>query len=118
MKHYTHKLLHKKIYGVVGPIVGVSGLLVGLAQKRKINAASFLAETYGHPMYLGVKGAREITKILDDIFGLGVTIDKLEKEIDDIESELLKRTKNLEDVSKQTALHKLKGKIGEQSYIG
>ncbi|HLC95910.1 MAG TPA: PAC2 family protein [Candidatus Nanoarchaeia archaeon] len=118
LKHYTHKLLHKKIYGVVGPIVGVSGLLVGLAQKRKINAASFLAETYGHPMYLGVKGAREITKILDDIFGLGVTIDKLEKEIDDIESELLKRTKNLEDVSKQTALHKLKGKIGEQSYIG
>ena len=34
--------LNEKIYGVVGPIVGVSGLLLGLAEKRNIPAIAFL----------------------------------------------------------------------------
>src|SRR3989338_7738507 len=36
-----------KLYNVVGPIMGVSGLMLGLAGKRNIPAVSFLAETYG-----------------------------------------------------------------------
>ena len=55
---------NEKLYGVVGPIVGVSGLLLGLATDKNIRAVSFLAETYGHPMYLGIKGAREVLRIL------------------------------------------------------
>jgi len=110
---------NEKIYGVVGPIVGVSGLLLGLAGKKKIKAISFLAETYGHPMYLGIKGAREILKILNKKLSLGININKLEKEIEEIEAEIMKRTEELSDVSRQTALRKLKGKLGsETSYIG
>jgi len=110
---------NEKLYGVVGPIVGVSGLLLGLAAKRKIKAVSFLAETYGHPMYLGIKGAREILKILNKKLKLGVKVERLDKEIKEIESEIMKRTEELSKVSKQTALRKLKGKIGDDiSYIG
>ncbi|MBU1704572.1 MAG: PAC2 family protein, partial [Nanoarchaeota archaeon] len=107
IKRYKDKDLNEKIYGVVGPIVGVSGLLVGLAAQRKIDAMAVLAETYAHPLYLGVKGSREILKFLNRKFKLDVDVDKLEKEVEDIEAELIKRTKDLEDVSKQTALKKL-----------
>ena len=112
--------VHEKLHGVVGPIVGVSGLLLGLAEKRKIPSIAFLAETYGHPMYLGVKGAREILKILDKKLGLKIKLKDLDKEIKELEKELMKRTEDLSEVSKQTAIKKLKGKLGEEetSYIG
>lgn len=112
--------LKDDLYGVVGPIVGVSGLLLGLGEKRKIPAISMLAETYGHPMYLGVKGAREILKILDKKLGLDIKLKELEKEIKELEKEMIKRTEELSEVSKQTAIKKLKGRLGEEetSYIG
>jgi len=110
---------NENLYGVVGPIVGVTGLLIGLAHKRNIGAISFLAETYAHPMYLGVKGAREILNILNKRFSLGIDLNEINKEIDQLETELLKRTKEINDVSKQTAIKKLKGKIkSDVDYIG
>tara|TARA_Y100000310_G_C20668795_1_gene809115 strand:+ start:1857 stop:2651 length:795 start_codon:yes stop_codon:yes gene_type:complete len=110
---------NESLYGIVGPIVGVTGLLVGLAERRKIGAISFLAETYSHPMYLGVKGAREILKILERRFKLGIDLNEIDKEIDQLESDLLKRTKEINDVTKQTAIKKLKGKFkGDVDYIG
>lgn len=109
----------EKLYGIVGPIVGVSGLLLGLATNKNIKAASFLAETYGHPMYLGIKGSKEILKILNKKLKLGVKIDRLDKEIKEIESEIIKRTEELSEITRQTAFRKLKGKIGKDtSYIG
>jgi len=110
--------VNDKLYGVVGPIVGVSGLLLGLSQKRKIQAISFLAETYGHPLYLGIKGACEILKVLNDALLLKLDVTKLKKEVDEIESEMVKRTKEFAEVSKQTAIKKLKGKFKEMDYIG
>ncbi|MFH1828729.1 MAG: PAC2 family protein, partial [Nanoarchaeota archaeon] len=119
IKRYRDPLVEEKLFGVVGPIVGVSGLLLGLATKRKIDAIAFLAETYGHPMYLGVKGARETLKLLNKKLGLKLNLSKLEKEMKDIESEIMKRSKPLTEVSKQSAIRKLKSKIGEEvDYIG
>jgi uncharacterized protein (TIGR00162 family) len=110
---------NEKLYGVVGPIVGVTGLLVGLAPKRKMQAIAFLAETYGHPMYLGIKGAREMLKVLDKNLKLKIDLKKLDEEIKEVESEIIKRSGELAKVSKQTALKKLQRKIGkETSYIG
>ena len=112
--------VNEELHGIVGPIVGVSGLLLGLAARRNIPAIAFLAETYGHPMFLGVKGAREILKILNKKLKLDIKLKELDKEIKELETELMKRTENLSEVSKQTAIKKLKGKIGgeETSYIG
>jgi uncharacterized protein (TIGR00162 family) len=111
--------MDSKLYGIVGPIVGVSGLLLGLAAKRNINAVSLLAETYGHPMYLGVKGAREIIKVLNKKLDLKIKLSKLDKEIEDMEFEMMKKTDDLNQVSKQTALKKIKGKfVKDVNYIG
>lgn len=119
IERYKSDLVSNNLYGVVGPIVGVSGLLLGLASRRHMEAISFLAETYGHPMYLGIKGAKEILKILDKQLNLRLDINKLDKEIKDIEDELMKKTEQLSEVSKAIALKKLQKKIGSDiEYIG
>ena len=72
--------IESNIYGVVGPIVGVSGLLLGLSKPDKLQAISLLAETYGNPMYLGIRGARELVNILNIKLGLGIDIGKLDRD--------------------------------------
>ncbi len=109
--------LNDKIYGVVGPIIGVSGLLLGLAEKRKISAIALLAETLGHPLYLGVKGAREQLKVLNKKLNLKLNLNKLDKEIKEIEGDLIRKTRDISAVSKQIAFKKL-GKREETNYIG
>ena len=118
IEKYKHNLVSNNLYGVVGPIVGVSGLLLGLASRRNIEAITFLAETYGHPMYLGIKGAKEILKILNDKLSLKIDVNKLDKEIKDIENEIMKKTEQLSEVTKQIALKKMQ-KLGKGlDYIG
>jgi proteasome assembly chaperone (PAC2) family protein len=70
---------NKTIYGVVGPIVGVSGLLLGLA--KKVPAAALLVETYAHPMYIGLKEARQIIVLLKQKYNLKVSLQELDEEI-------------------------------------
>ncbi len=88
VKKYKTSNLNTKIFGVVGPIIGVTGLLIGLAGKRKIPAIALLAQTLGHPNYLGIKGAREILKIVNEKLSLKLDINKLDKEINNIEKEI------------------------------
>ena len=119
IQRYKHGVVNDQLYGVVGPIVGVSGLLVGLAKRRNIDAISFLAETYGHPMYLGIKGAMEILKVLDKQLNLNVSMKRLNKEVKDIEADILGRTEQINKIARQTALKKLKSKFGgDVDYIG
>ncbi len=77
-----------KVYGVVGPIIGVSGILLGLAEKRKIDGVSLLAETFGHPMFLGLKSAKEILNVLNKKIKLDLDLKNLEKEIKAFESKM------------------------------
>ncbi|MBN2368456.1 PAC2 family protein [Candidatus Woesearchaeota archaeon] len=100
VKKYKAAKVSTKIYGVVGPIIGVSGLLLGLSGKRSIPAVSLLAETLGHPMYLGLKGSRELLKVLDKKLDLKVDFKNLEKEIDELESKM-KLSEELGKVSKR-----------------
>ena len=119
IERYKDENISNNLFGVVGPIVGVSGLLLGLSAKRKMEAISFLAETYGHPMYLGIKGAKEILKILNKKLKLSLDISKLDREIKDIEGEIMKKTEQLSEVTKQIAIKKLQKKLGrDMDYIG
>jgi len=90
IKRYTSKYskFNDKIHNVVGPIMGVSGLLIGLSKKRNIPAISFLSETFGHPTYLGINGAQEILKGLDSTLKLKLNLKKMEKEIKKMEKEI------------------------------
>jgi len=107
-------VIHDSLYGVVGPIVGVSGIMLGLAKQRNIEAISFLAETYGHPMYIGIKGAKEIINLLNKKLSLGVNLNKLDEDIKELESEhVITRGK------KPSVLRKLKDRLPKGvDYIG
>ena len=108
--------VERSLYGVVGPIIGVSGLLVGLAAQRNIRAVCLLAETYGHPMYLGIAGAKEMLKALDRKLALRLNLKKLEKEIKSIEAEMLKRVEQMGESAAAGMF--IKGKGQEVNYIG
>ncbi|MBS3116063.1 PAC2 family protein [Candidatus Woesearchaeota archaeon] len=119
LKEYTKKGLpvEEKIFGVVGPIMGVSGILLGLGKIRGMKAVSLLAETFGHPLFLGIKGAKELLRVLEAKFSLGININKMSKEIIEVEKELMKKTK--EWAEEMTTAHAgAKAKKKEASYIG
>ncbi|MEA3379205.1 MAG: PAC2 family protein [Nanoarchaeota archaeon] len=109
----TFRGASNKIHGVVGPIVGVTGVLLGLAQLRDIKAASLLAQAFVHPSYLGIKGARGSLKILNNKFNWKLDLSKMDDEIAEIEAEIKAKTKQIMDLR---IAEKNKGK--ELSYFG
>ena len=82
IKRYYSNILNNNLYGVVGPIMGVSGLLIGLAKNRRIPAISILAETYAHPTHAGIKEAKKILTYLNEKLSLKIDL----SEIDDVET--------------------------------
>ena len=111
MKYFNDKRVNKKIFGTVGPIIGVTGLLIGLAKEYKIDAICLLSQTFGHPNYLGIKGSRELLKVLDGKFKFNLDFKSLNEEIKDIEKEIKNRTQQI------TGFTKMKPEQ-EVSYIG
>ena len=71
----------------LGAITGVSGVLLGVASKFKINAACFLIETFADPRYVGVKESRELVKLINFKFNAGVDLTKIDKDISNLEKE-------------------------------
>ncbi|MBT4538834.1 hypothetical protein HOI26_05655 [Candidatus Woesearchaeota archaeon] len=119
-KQYTAKSLkvQKNIFGVVGPIVGVSGILLGLGQKRNFPGVALLAETFAHPMFLGIKGAKEILRVLERKHKLGVDVKKMTKDIIKVEKELMQKTN---DLAVELMAHSQAGAKAQKkdvSYIG
>ncbi len=107
--------VEKKIFGVVGPIVGVSGILLGLGKKRGVSGVALLAETFGHPLYLGVKGAQEILRCLEVKFNFGLDLLKMGREIVKVEQEIMKKTKEWVQIAEQAGA---KARQKEAGYIG
>lgn len=87
-RYEKSKMVNTQIHGVVGPIIGVSGLLTGMAQKWDIPAVSLLAETFGHPNYLGVTGAKQILKILNKRFNIKVNINSLDEQFEEMREDM------------------------------
>ncbi|HLD72736.1 MAG TPA: PAC2 family protein [Candidatus Nanoarchaeia archaeon] len=111
-------ITEKKIFGIVGPIIGVSGVLLGLGKKRGMKGVALLAETFGHPMYLGIKGAKEILKVLDKKFNFRIDLEKMTKEITAVEKELMKRTKEWANEMGAASSAGAKLRQKEVGYIG
>ena len=98
VERYNFDPVDTNIHGMVGPIVGVSGLLPGLAGVRKIPAVALLAETFGHPNYLGVRGARSLLKVLSKKLDLRLNLNELDAQIREIEQDA-KKSLELQKVS-------------------
>ncbi|MBU0758239.1 MAG: PAC2 family protein [Nanoarchaeota archaeon] len=112
-----YKSVNPNVYGVVGPIIGVSGLMLGLAKKRHVEGAALLAETYGHPLFIGIKGAREILDVINKHYKLNMNLKSLDDEIKSIE-DVHDPEKQIKDLSKKSKFLKKVSKHKETSYIG
>ncbi|MBW3019747.1 PAC2 family protein [Candidatus Woesearchaeota archaeon] len=84
--------IKKKIFGVVGPIMGVSGVLPGISS---IPSIVLLAETMSSQVHVGIKGSKELVKVLNEKYKLGINIKKLNQEIKLIEEEKIEATQQL-----------------------
>lgn len=77
--------VNTEVYGIVGTIIGVSGLLIGLEQT--IPASVLLVETFGHPMYIGIKESKALLAVIDKKYGLDVDYTELDEEIANIDTQ-------------------------------
>ena len=103
--------VNPQTHGVVGPIVGVTGVLIGVSRERGIPAIALLGETFSHPMYLGMTGARALLQVLNQRFSLKLNLKNLDAEILGLENEIALKTKELTDIDKLKKDQKL-------TYIG
>lgn len=115
VKEFSEVGANSKIFGVVGPIVGVSGLLLGLS--KKIPAVALLAETFGHPMYIGLKEAREILKLLSKKYSFDVDLKDLDEEIALVDEEIAASQEAPKDKKKKIKYGKT-GYNKDTNYIG
>ncbi|MCB9362548.1 PAC2 family protein [Candidatus Woesearchaeota archaeon] len=106
--------VNDKIYGVVGPIMGVTGLLTGMADIINAKSVSLLVETCGHPLFIGYRGAKDILLIIQKRCKMQLKMDKMDKEIERYEEELGKQQDMLLELSDK----KEKTKKDKVSYIG
>jgi proteasome assembly chaperone (PAC2) family protein len=109
VKPFAKLKVSTDLYGTVGPIIGVSGVLCGVAGREGIPAAALLVEVFGHPMYLGVRGAKELLRVINADLKLSLNMKEIEKEIQTLEDELTEKTKDMAPIP---------GKGDEMNYIG
>ena len=66
-----------------GGIVGVSGLLLGLGERRGFEAACLMGETSGY--LVDPKSARAVLDVLEELLGFDVAYDSLDERADEME---------------------------------
>lgn len=92
-----HNIL-EKTHGAVGPIVGVSGVLPGMT---KIPSIIILAETFGHPLFVGMDAAKAILRVLNEELLLELDVEKLSEDFER-EEESLEKSKKLSQFPEKT----------------
>ena len=93
----------------MGPIVGVTGLLLGLGDKRKIPGVSYLVESFAHPMHIGISEARVLLKLLKKKLDLDINLKEYDKSIGKLGKEVKKKIKEIQEIKRP---------MKETSYIG
>ncbi len=95
-----------------GPILGVSGLLLGLGKNRGIKGSTLLGETHG--ILVDPSSAKAVLEALTNILGFEVDMSKLEERAEKTEEIIsrLRREQKLREVSEPTEEEE------ELSYIG
>jgi uncharacterized protein (TIGR00162 family) len=76
-----------------GGIVGISGLLLGLGERRGYDAACLMGETSGY--LVDPKSARAVLEVLQDAVGFDIGYDSLEERAEEME-EVVKRIRQME----------------------
>jgi uncharacterized protein (TIGR00162 family) len=82
----------------VGIIIGATGLLLGLANLRHINAVALLAQTFGNPAYFGFRASKSVLEVLMKHFGLKYSLKDIENEIQEIEGRKRSKLKEMRTI--------------------
>jgi uncharacterized protein (TIGR00162 family) len=98
----------------IGTIVGASGLVVGLAKLKGIDAVCLMGETAGLPLMTDPKAADAVLHVLVKILNIKMDLSKLEKIIAEME-EQISRT---DEVHKKMLAEIQKPKDESVRYIG
>lgn len=101
-----------KIEGGTGPIIGASGLLLGMGKLRKMRGVCLLGETHG--MMVDHRSAKSVLEALANILGIKVDTGKLEQRAKNTEKLIgrIQKEQNLREHKEQKAEEE------EVSYIG
>ncbi len=110
---YSTKDIQRDLYGTVGPIVGVSGVLVALSRLKGQEGVTVLGETLAHPMFVGIKTSKVMLAYMSQVIGFRVSLKELDNEIEHLEKEL-KAVGELEEIQKSGH----ENKKSFSSYIG
>ena len=81
-KYSQSKKTKRQLHEFIGPIVGVTGLLPGLASRKKIPAVTMLVETSEIPGYIGLNEARKVVKHLNKKLNLNLNEKKIDEELE------------------------------------
>ena len=76
-----------------GGIVGVSGLLLGLGERRGMPAACLMGETSGY--LVDPKSAQAVLEVLQEVLGFEVDFDALEDRAEEME-EVVRKIQEME----------------------
>ena len=82
-----------------GGIVGVSGLLLGLGERRGLPAACLMGETSGY--LVDPKSARAVLEVLEEVVGFSVEFESLEERADEME-EVVQKIQQMEQGQQAT----------------
>jgi proteasome assembly chaperone (PAC2) family protein len=81
-----------------------------------MKAVSLLAETYGHPWYLGMRGAEEVVNVLNSKLSLKLNTKKLRNQAERIE-ELTAAEGDIEELPEKKLMKKARRAM-DTNYIG
>jgi uncharacterized protein (TIGR00162 family) len=76
-----------------GGIVGISGLLLGLGERRDVPAACLMGETSGY--LVDPKSAQALLEVLEDLLGIAVDYGSLEERAEEME-EVVRKIQEME----------------------
>ena len=86
-KKYMKKGINFNKKHDVGTIIGASGILLGMASSRKIDAICLMGETMGFPFLItDPKVAKAVLEVITKITGLKIDLTGLEKTVKEMEN--------------------------------
>lgn len=100
-----------------GNIIGVSGLLLGLAGLRGIKAICLMGETPGHPFIIDAKAAEEVLYVLSDYLKIKIEMGELDRRAKELEKFRLGLEKMMKKMMKKVEKEEEKEEE-ELKYIG
>ena len=90
------KKLKTNMFGHVGPIMGVTGLLPAMAREYDIDSIALLVDTVNEPFYFGIKSSKLLLDIISKKIDIKINFSNITKEIENIEMEIIKKIQEMD----------------------